>query len=78
MDTSKAERSIPELKEDLQSLDVVMDVKIKETNPAPFEVMHFQLLHGDTRATVIPIGMFWALWSGFDSILTPSGLSAVL
>jgi predicted hydrocarbon binding protein/predicted amino acid-binding ACT domain protein len=78
VDVSKAERSIQELKEELQRLDVVLDVRFKEPKPAPFEVMHFPVLHGDTRAVIIPIGMFWAMWNGFESILTPSGLAAVL
>jgi predicted hydrocarbon binding protein len=78
VDVSKAERSIPELKEELQGLDVVLDVRFKEPKPAPFEIMHFPLLHGDTRAVIVPIGMFWAMWKGFENILTPSGLAAVL
>lgn len=78
VNVSKAERSIHELREELQRLDVVLDVKFKEPKPAPFEIMHFPLLHGDTRAVIIPIGMFWAMWNGFESILTPSGLAAVL
>jgi predicted hydrocarbon binding protein/predicted amino acid-binding ACT domain protein len=78
VDVSKTEKDIPELKEELQRLDVVLDVRFKEPKPALFEVMHFPLLHGDTRAVVVPIGMFWTMWNGLENILTPSGLAAVL
>ena len=78
VDVSKAKKGIQELGKELKRLDVVLDVKFTKPKPAPFEVMHFPLLHGNTRAVIIPIGVFWALWSGFEKILTPSGLAAVL
>lgn len=78
VDVSKATKSIQELREELERLNEVVDVKFKEPKPAPFDVLHFPLLHGDTRAVVIPIGMFWTMWNGLESILSPSGLAAVL
>jgi len=53
-------------------------VAIKEPKPTPFESLHFPTLHGTTRAIIMPIGMFWALWNGFERILQHSGLAAVL
>jgi len=78
IDVSKATRSVPELEKKLRSLEVVEDVKFEEPKPTPFESLHFPLLHGETRAVIIPIGMFWAMWSNFEKILAPSGLAAVL
>jgi len=78
IDVSKATQGVPELEKKLRSLEVVEEVRFEEPKPAPFESLHFPLLHGETRAVIIPIGMFWAMWSNFEKILAPSGLAAVL
>jgi predicted hydrocarbon binding protein len=78
VDVSKATRSIERVKKELRKLDVVLDVIFWEPKPAPFESVHFPVLHGTTRAMIMPIGMFRALWNGFERILAPSGLAAVI
>jgi predicted hydrocarbon binding protein/predicted amino acid-binding ACT domain protein len=78
VDFSKATKSPEEVLEELKKLDVVLDVRLEEPKPAPFESIHFPVLHATTRALILPIGMFWALWDGFERILQPSGLAAVL
>jgi len=78
IDVSKATQSVPDLEKKLRGFAVVEDVRFEEPKPAPFESLHFPLLHGGTRAVIIPIGMFWAMWSNFEKILAPSGLAAVL
>jgi predicted hydrocarbon binding protein/predicted amino acid-binding ACT domain protein len=78
LDISKATKSLQEVETKLREQDVVLDVILKEPRPAPFESIHFPILHGSTRAVIMPIGMFWALWDGFERILKHSGLSAVL
>jgi len=78
VDVSRATRNVSELERKLRSFGVVEDVRFEEPKPAPFESLHFPLLHGETRAVIIPIGMFWAMWSNFEKILAPSGLAAVL
>jgi len=78
IDVSRATQGIPELEKKLRSLEVVEDVRLEEPKPVPFESLHFPLLHGETRAVIIPIGMFWAMWSNFEKILAPSGLATVL
>ena len=78
IDVSKATQSVPEMEKRLRSLEVVRDVRFEEPKPAPFESLHFPLLHGGTRAVIIPIGMFWAMWSNLEKILAPSGLAVVL
>jgi len=78
IDISKATRSISELEKKLRSFEVVEDVRFEEPKPAPFESVHFPLLHGGTRAVIIPIGIFWSMWSNFEKILAPSGLAVVL
>jgi predicted hydrocarbon binding protein len=78
VDFSKATKSLQEVLEDLKLLNVVLDVRLEEPKPTPFERIHFPVLHATTRAVVLPIGMFWALWNGFERILRPSGLAAVL
>jgi len=77
LDVSKATRSVHELEEELRRLDVVTDVTFEEPKPAPFETLHFPLLHGKTRAVIMPLGTVWALWDGLEKILLPSGLAAV-
>ncbi|MDI6691620.1 MAG: hypothetical protein QME50_07160 [Candidatus Bathyarchaeota archaeon] len=78
IDVSKATKNGKEIEEELRKTGMVLDVFIKEPKPTPFESVHFPTLHGTTRAVVIPIGMFWALWDGFERILQHSGLAAVL
>jgi len=78
IDVSNADKSLKEVEEELRSLDVVLDVIFKEPKPAPFESIHFPVLHGNTRAVIMPRGMFWALWSTFEKIFTHSGLIVVL
>lgn len=77
IDISKATQNIHELKQNLRKLDVVKDVRFEKPEPAPFESMHFPILHGDTRAVIMPIGTFWALIDRLERILTASGLAAV-
>jgi len=78
LDFSRATRSPQEVFEELRKLDVVLEARLEEPEPAPFESIHFPILHATTRALILPIGMFWALWDGFERILKPSGLAAVL
>jgi predicted hydrocarbon binding protein len=78
VDFSKATKSPQEVLEDLKRLNLVVDVRLAEPKPTPFESIHFPVLHATTRAIVVPIGMFWALWDGFERILQSSGLAAVL
>ena len=78
VDVSRATKSLDDIKKELKELDVVLEVILKEPKPAPFESIHFPVLHGNTRAVIMPIGAFWALWDGFERILKHSGLSAVL
>jgi len=78
VDFSRATKSPQEVFEDLKRLDVVLEARLEEPHPAPFESIHFPVLHATTRALILPIGMFWALWDGFERILQPSGLAAVL
>lgn len=78
IDISKATKSLEEVEKELRSLDVVLDVILKDPNPTPFESIHFPILHGTTRAIIMPKGMFWALWNAFEGILAHSGLTAVL
>jgi len=78
VDFSKAAKSPEEVLEELKRLDVVLDARLEEPKPTPFESIHFPVLHATTRALVLPIGTFWALWDGFERILRPSGLAAVL
>jgi len=78
VDFSKATKSPQEVLEELKRLDVVLEARFEEPKPAPFESIHFPILHATTRALILPIGMFWALWDGFERILQDSGLAAVL
>jgi predicted hydrocarbon binding protein len=78
IDISKATLDIQDLEKKLQGLDEVADVRFEEPKPAPFEVMHFPVLHGNSRAIIVGRDTFAALWDGFEGILTPSGLEAVL
>lgn len=77
IDVSKSTQSLSEVEAKLRKLDMVVDVKFKEPKPAPFEMFHFPLLHGKTRAVIMPIGTFWALIDQLERILKPSGLAAV-
>ena len=78
IDISRATKNLEEVEEELRSLDVVLDVLFKDPKPAPFESIHFPVLHGNTRAVIMPRGMFWALWSAFEKIFAHSGLIMVL
>jgi len=78
IDVSKATKDVKKIEGELRKTDVVLDVLFKEPKPTPFESFHFPTLHGTTRAMIMPIGMFWALWDGFERILQHSGLAAVL
>ena len=78
IDISRATKNLEEVEEELRSLDVVLDVLFKDPKPAPFESIHFPVLHGNTRAVIMPRGMFWALWSAFEKIFAHSGLIVVL
>lgn len=78
IDVNKAKESIKEVEEKLQKLKVVKNVKFIRPRPAPFDSFHFPVLHGDSRATIMPLEVFGALWGGLEHILKPSGLSAVL
>lgn len=78
IDISKVAGSIPDLERKLQGLDEVAGVLFEEPKPAPYEVIHFPVLHGNSRAIIIGTDTFAALWEGFEEILTPSGLEAVL
>jgi predicted hydrocarbon binding protein len=78
IDISKAKNGINDIEKELRKLDTVVDVKFEKPFPAPFEVIHFPILHGDLRAIIMPIETFREIWEGFETILTPSGLEAVL
>lgn len=78
IDVSKATLSIQDLEKRLQSLREVADVRFEEPKPTPYEVIHFPVLHGNSRAIIMGKDTFAALWEGFEGILTPSGLEAVL
>ena len=78
IDISKATMSIPDLEKKLQGLDEVAEVRFEEPKPVPYEIIHFPVLHGDSRAIIVGTETFAELWEGFEGILTPSGLEAVL
>lgn len=78
LDFSRATKSPQQVLEELKGLDIVLDARLEEPKPTPFESIHFPVLHATTRALILPIGMFWALWDGFERILQHSGLKAVL
>ena len=78
IDISKAKTDINNIEKELRKLDAVVDVKFVKPFPAPFEVIHFPILHGDLKAAIMPIKIFGEIWEGFEAILTPSGLGAVL
>lgn len=75
---SNANKKLADIENDLKKMDVVLDVAVKKLESPAFDVMHFPLLHGNSKAIVLPIGVFRALWTGFESILLPPGLAAVL
>lgn len=77
IDVSKATQSIHELERKLRKLEVVKDITFEKPEPAPFESIHFPILHGKARAVIMPVGTFWALIDRLERILTPSGLAAV-
>lgn len=78
IETSNATKNLKTIEAELKSLDVVLDVAIEEPKPLAFDTMHFPLIHGNSRAIVLPIGVFRSLWESFETILMPSGLEAVL
>jgi len=77
VEVSKVAKGVEGLVEELRKLDVVENVRFKEPEPAPFDVLHFPILYVTTQALVWPIGNFWALWDSIEGILKPSG-AAVL
>ncbi|MEM2975021.1 MAG: V4R domain-containing protein [Candidatus Bathyarchaeia archaeon] len=77
IDVSKCTKTIAELERELQLLDVVLDVKFSEPKPAPYEVRHFPILHGDERAIIMPIELFGEMLDAVEKILSPSGFAAV-
>jgi len=78
IDVSKATLSVKDLEKKLQGLNEVAGVRFEEPKPAPYEVIHFPVLHGNSRAIIMGTDTFAALWEGFEGILTSSGLEAVL
>jgi len=78
IDVSNATKSLEDVEAELRKLDVVLEVILKEPKPAPFESIHFPIFHGNTRAIIMPRGMFWALWNAFEKIFAHSGLVVVL
>jgi len=78
IDISKAKSDVSDIVKELRKLDAVVDVKLERPYPAPFEVIHFPILHGDMRAITMPIETFRGIWEGCEKILTSSGLEAVL
>jgi predicted hydrocarbon binding protein len=77
IDVSKCTKSLMELERDLRMLDAVLDVKFLEPKPAPYEVRHFPVLHGDERAIIMPIELFGEMMDAVERILSPSGFAAV-
>lgn len=78
IDMSKASKNIKQLEKELKKLDVISDVKIKKPRPALYDIMHFPILHGSSRAILMPLDLFSSLWEEIEKILTPSGFEAVL
>jgi len=78
IDTSRAKSDLSDIVKELRKLDAVVDVKLEKPYPAPFEVIHFPILHGDMRAITMSVEVFKGIWEGFEKILTPSGFEAVL
>jgi predicted hydrocarbon binding protein len=77
IDLSKANISIEKLDQKLQKLPPVLDVKFEKPKPAPYEIMHFPVMHENSRAIVMPTELFSSMLGGVERILTPSGFSAV-
>jgi len=77
IDVSKASKTVQQLEKELKQLNVVLDVKIEKPIPALYDVMHFPILHGTSRAILMPIELFSSLWEEIEKILTPSGFEAV-
>jgi len=53
----------------------VRNVIIRKPKPTPFETFHFPSMHGDSKAIIMLIVVFKALWNGFERILTDSGMA---
>lgn len=77
IDVSKASKTIKQLEKELKKLDVVLDVKIEKPFPALYDVIHFPIFHGNSRAILMSIEFFSSLWEEIEKILTPSGFEAV-
>lgn len=77
IDTSKVKCTIEELVKHLRGLNMVVDVVVVKPKPAPFESVHFPILHGTTRAALVPIGIAYSLWKSLEEIFLPSGLAAI-
>lgn len=78
VDVSKAKSGVEKLDQELRKLPAVLDVKFEEPKPAPYEIMHFPIMHGDLRAVVMSTNLFGSMLSGIERILAPSGFAAVL
>lgn len=78
IDFSKANNSIKKLEKELRKLPAVLDVKFEEPKPAPYEIMHFPILHQGSRAIVMPVNLFGSMLNGIERILTHSGFAAVM
>ncbi|RLG93089.1 hypothetical protein DRO34_01275 [Candidatus Bathyarchaeota archaeon] len=77
IEVSKASKGVKQLEKELKRLDVVSEVKIEKPAPVLYDAMHFPILHGNSRAIVMPIELFSSLWEEIENILTPSGFEAV-
>ena len=77
IDVSKASKTIHQLKEELKQLEEVLDVKVEKPAPALYDTIHFPILHGTSRAILMPIELFSSLWEEIEKILTHSGFEAV-
>lgn len=78
IDLSKANSSVEKLDQELRKLPAVLDVKFEEPKPAPYEIMHFPIMHGDSRAVVMSTDLFGFMLSGIERFLASSGFAAVL
>ena len=59
-------------------MDVVLDVILKEQSQHLSKASTSQYYTVLRRTIIMPKGMFWALWDGFEKILQHSGLSAII
>ena len=78
IDISNATLKIEDIEKKLFDSGEVLNVKFVQPRPAPFEVIHFPVLQGNSRAIILGRNTFATLLNGFEEILTTSGLEAVL